>query len=190
MSSIFKLELHDFWETGIEMEARFAAIPPVERTWYQHSYLWYRRHFWYILALGGTILLALIIWDMVCSDIVGSGCSNSKNKKGKQHGGKNALAAYGATRASQFKAGVASAPGAALKGIKSAPGAAFKGAKTGAVAAAQGFKNASGLIYKWLFTIFIFFAIGVFIMPTVAMIILGMLTFFIARGSIQRTVAM
>lgn len=192
MNSPFKLQLHDFWrwcpETGIQLEERYAAIPPCKRMWYQHAYLWYRRHFWYILALGGTILLALIVWDQICGMVVGSTQS--------QRGGANPLSNlsdYRKKRMKQLKEGT----GAAIKGIKSAPGAAWKGAKAApgaawnaGASAAEGFKNASGKIYKWVFTIFILFAVGVFIMPTVVMIILGLLTFYIARGSLRKTVAM
>lgn len=165
--------LYKFWQsadmrTGIELEETFAAIPPTERKWWQRGYLWYRRNFWYILALGGTLLMALIIWDMAN----GCGCS------GGQRGGALNLAGKGANKLALYKAGLKSGAAKAWEGAKSAPGAA-----------AEGFRNASGTIYRWLFTIFIFFAVGVFIMPTVAMIILGLLTFYIARGSIRRTVA-
>lgn len=186
--SIFNIKLHEFWYTGVELEDTFSTIPPHERHWYQKWYLWYRRHFWYILALGGTILLAILMWDM----------RNSNNKGKKQLGGfSNPLSKRGQEAASSIVAGVKAAPGAIKAGVKAAPGAAYAGAKAGvkgayagAAAAADRFRNASSMIYKWLFTIFIFVAVGIFIMPTVAMIIIGFITFYIARGSLQRTVAM
>lgn len=172
----------NIFNTGIELEETYAAIPPNNRLWYQRTYLWYRRHFWYILALGGTIISALIIWDLTrhnCASIGGN-----KGRSG-QSGGASMLAKYGAKRASQLKSGIKGAPGATMAGIKGAPKAVFKGVGKGATA----FKNASSVIYKWLFIIFIMFAIGIFIMPTVAMIVLGVLTFYIARGSLKKTVS-
>lgn len=203
MESEFKVKLYEWWhtrclKTGIELEEEFGAIPPTKRLWYHRLYLWYRRNFWYILALGGVLLLALIVWDIAnndcnrCGTWVGGGqlggdgeTKESKMQYIARKASTNPFAMKTKQRAAQLKSGVKAAPAAAWKGIKAAPGAAYRGVG----AAANKFKDSSGKIYRWLFTIFIFFAVGVFIMPTVAMIILGMLTFYIARGSLQRTVA-
>lgn len=180
--------------TGIELEDRYSAIPPHERTIYQHVYLWYRRNFWYILAAGGTLLLAIILFDVLYDTHIDG--NTHKNKPSKSNSAKN-IQSGGDNVFSRKTSSALSAPGRAMSSTKAAmkagvgsikSGAAKKALSKGVGNAATKFKDASGTLYRWIFTIFIFFAVGVFIMPTFVMIILGILTFRIAQGSLRNTV--
>jgi len=178
-----------WFPTGIELEDRIRAIPPDERTYCQHTYLWYRRNFWYVMAACGTILLATILFDILYSK------NMAKNiAKNIQTGGDNMFSKKTANVGSSISSGMSSAKAGIKAGASSIKsGEAFKkagaGISKGVGAAATKFKDSSGMLYKWIFTLFIFFAVGVFIMPTFVMIILGILTFKIAQGSLSKTVS-
>lgn len=50
----------------------------------------------------------------------------------------------------------------------------------------KGFKQGIGPLYKYIFSIFIFVALGMFILPTIVMFFISAITFFITKHQIQK----
>tara|TARA_B100000927_G_scaffold276994_1_gene258247 strand:- start:223 stop:921 length:699 start_codon:yes stop_codon:yes gene_type:complete len=50
----------------------------------------------------------------------------------------------------------------------------------------KGFKQGIGPLYKYIFSIFIFVAFGMFILPTIVMFFISAITFFITKNQIQK----
>jgi hypothetical protein len=128
-----------------------------------------------------------------------SGAGEKGSGKTKQDGGGlksmaasagSKLKAKSASRGASIKSGLGKAGSTLKSGKMSALKSAGSGVGKGFGKATDGFKNVSGTLYKWIFTLFIMFAVGIFIMPTFVMIIIGILTFRIAQGSLRNTVSM
>ena len=58
--------------------------------------------------------------------------------------------------------------------------------KLGADRMKKGFKQGIGPLYKYIFSIFIFVALGMFILPTIVMFFISAITFFITKNQIQK----
>lgn len=58
--------------------------------------------------------------------------------------------------------------------------------KLGADRMKKGFKQGIGPLYKYIFSIFIFIALGMFILPTIVMFFISAITFFITKNQIQK----
>ena len=58
--------------------------------------------------------------------------------------------------------------------------------KLGADRMKKGFKQGIGPLYKYIFSIFIFVAFGMFILPTIVMFFISAITFFITKNQIQK----
>ena len=130
-----------------------------ERTWYDKFYLWYRQNFTIIILIIGCLLVTSMIYYIWCK-------SNTVNNV--QNGGKSL-------------SGKVSGLG---KGIKGKGKALLRNVKASPDRIGNAISNNVQSFYTLLFSIGIILGFGFFFMPTICMLIIGLLTYQITKNQV------
>lgn len=179
-----------------------------EKTWYDKFYLWYRQNFTIIILVLGCLLFVSMIYyiwsnsNKVERKIIQTG---GASVGGIISSGKKEFAAYQSGESSKAAAGfkkfreMGDKTGVTTKNIKGKVSGAVKGAKGKAQAAAKkakaAIKEAPAKIgeaisnniqsfYTMLFSVGIILGFAFFFMPTICMLVIGLLTYQITKNQV------
>ncbi len=180
-----------------------------DRKWYETFYLWYYNNGIYLILIVGLILIILMCFDKYFKN----NYHNDKKKiKTIQKGGEDNNNSIESIKEDANKESNAKAEEEEKKDNKKSEGGQGKSKflykkgirkkaynmgklsdenarklKLRAERFKKGFKEGLGPLYKFLFAAFIVFAFGAFIMPTIIMFFISVITFFITKSQIQKT---